>query len=145
VKKVSGNEKKIGFEGWFSLSIPEEWEYEMDEDVLNIYNDKNGRGALQITFFKRKEIDESLRGTAENHLNRFIRQFKIEIIEDTYKVIEAPKLTIANVSGRDETDFIKVWTVVNQQKMLLITYISPSKTKELAVAENIVYSIEFET
>ncbi len=141
---MSINEKRINFEGWFSLSMPELWEYEVNEDVLDIYDNVNGKGALQISFFKRKEIGESLRETAENHINRFIRQFNIEVAKNTYKVIETPEFTIANACGQDESDFIKLWTVVNEQKMLLITYTSPSKTRELSVAEDIVYSIEFD-
>lgn len=131
------------FEGWFSVTMPENWNYDIDEDILNIYSIDNAKGTIQVSFFHRKELEESLRKTAEKHLNRFVTQHNIKIEINTRKVIEAPCYTVANTSGEYDGEFIKVWTVVNEQKMLLITYISPKKTRELSTAENIVYSINF--
>lgn len=60
-------------------------------------------------------------------------------------LIEAPSLTVANASGEYDGEFIKVWTIVSDKKMLLATYISPNRTRELSTAEDIVYSINFDT
>jgi len=141
VKLVCANEKRINFDGLF-LNMPVNWAYHINKDGLNIYQDIFGKGALQISFFGSNESSEKLHETAKNHLNRFVSQFNIEAIETT--CVEAPKFAIASASGKDEADFLKVWTVVNEQKMLLVTYTSHSKNPELNVAENIVKSIEFE-
>lgn len=138
------NEKKYMFEGWFSICMPETWEYSVDEDILTICSTKNAKGTIQISFFHRKELEEGQRETAEKHLNRFLNQYDVSIENNTYKVIEAPSFTVANASGEYDGEFIKVWTVVNEKKMLLATYISPSKTRELSTAEDIIYSINFD-
>lgn len=133
------------FEGWFSICMPETWEYSIDEEILTICSTKNAKGTIQISFFHRKELEESLRETAERNLNRFLNQYDVTLEKNTYKVIEAPCHTVANASGEYDSEFIKVWTVVNKQKMLLVTYISPKKNRELSTAEDIVYSINFDT
>jgi hypothetical protein len=131
------------FEGWFTIVLPDTWKYENDDAVLNISSCKNPKGVIQISFFYNEETDEHLIETARRHLNRFIEQFKLIIDENSYKFIEAPNFTIANVSGISDEEFIKVWILVNNNKMLLISYISPQKTRELSIAEDIVYSINF--
>lgn len=139
------SEKKCIFEGWFSICIPETWEYSIEKDLLTIFSTKNAKGVIQISFFHRKELEESLKSTAENHLNRFLTQYNVLVDINTYKIIEAPNYTVAIASGEYEGEFIKVWTVVNEKKMLLVTYISPNKTRELSKADDIVYSISFDT
>ena len=139
------NEKKYMFEGWFSVCMPETWEYTIDEDMLTICSMKNAKGVLQVSFFHRNEMVESLRESAEKHLNKFLSQYDVVVENNTYKVIVAPNLTVANASGEYDSEFIKVWTIVNEDKMLLVTYISPNKTRELSTAEDIVYSINFDS
>ena len=143
VKNVPKNEKIYKFEGWFSLCMPETWEYTIDEDMLTICSTKNAKGVIQVSFFHRKEIEESLKETAGKHLNRFLSQNGVIVEKNTYKVIEAPNFTVANVAGEYDNEFIKIWTIVNEQKMLLVTYISPEKTRELSTVEDIIYSINF--
>lgn len=138
------NEKKYVFEDWFSICMPETWEYSTDEDILTICSTKNAKGTIQISFFHRKELEESLTETAEKHLNRFLNQYDVLIEKNTYKVIETPSFIVANASGEYDGEFIKVWTVVNEKKMLLATYISPNKTRELSTVEDIIYSISFD-
>lgn len=86
-----------------------------------------------------------MKSIAENHLNRFLTQYNVLVDINSYKIIEAPNYTVAIASGEYDGEFIKVWTVVNEKKMLLVTYISPNKTRELSKAEDIVYSISFDT
>jgi hypothetical protein len=142
---VSKNEKKYVFKGWFAISMPETWEYTIEEDMLSICSINNAKGVIQASFFHRKDKEESLKETAEKHLNRFLSQYDVVVEKNTYKVIEAPSFTVANASGEYDGEFIKVWIIVNEQKMLIVTYISPKKTRELSIAEDIVYSINFDT
>lgn len=131
------------FENMFSIILPDIWSCEVDESIFNCFSNVNPIGALQISFFRIEE-NENLEELAKNHLDRFVNQFNIDIDIDTYKVIEAPYYTIANTSGISEGDFIKIWVINNNEKMLLITYNSIEKTKELDIVDNIVYSINFE-
>ena len=140
---MSKKQKDFIFEDWFTITIPDTWEYAIEEDLLTICKTYNGKGVIQTSFFGRDDSEESLQETAENHLNRFLNQYDVTVEDGTYKIIEAPGYTIANASGECDEEFIKVWVFVNKEKMLLVTYISSIKTRELSTAENIVYSIQF--
>ena len=131
------------FDGWFSINIPQNWKYETSSDLLSIYPMNAGKGAVQISFFRRTEADKSSAEIANHHLDRFINQYEIEVDIYSRKIIEAPCYIVANVAGTYQSDYIKVWTIVNQDKMLLITYICNKKTRELNTVENIIYSINF--
>jgi hypothetical protein len=137
------DEKKYIFDGWFSINIPEEWEYSVDEDLLTIYSKENAQGVIQISFFHRKMGKESIRSIAEKHLNKFLTQYNVSTDINDCKVIESPNHTVATTCGECEEEFIKVWTIINEKKMLLVTYLNPNKTKELSKAEEIVDSIIF--
>lgn len=132
------------FKGWFSINIPESWEHSIDKDLLSISSIENASGTIQISFFHRKDLNKSLKGIAEEHLNQFLRQYNIDIKKNTYKITETQNYTIANASGLYDSNFIEIWTIVNEKKMLLVTYISPQKTKELLIAREIINSIVFE-
>lgn len=133
----------ITFENWFTLALPETWEYQTEDDLITICKSHNGNGVIQISGFYRTDRKEPLQDTAEYHLNHFINQFNVKIEDYSYKIMDLPRYTIANASGICEDDFIKIWVFVNEEKMLLVTYISPKKTKELSIAEEIIYSIQF--
>jgi len=140
---MSNKEQIIIFENWFTIALPETWDYTTEDDLITICKSYNGNGVIQISCFYRTDRNESLQDTAEFHLNRFINQFNVVIEDNSYEIIEVPGYTIANASGICEDDFIKVWVIVNEEKMLLVTYISSKKTKELSIAEDIIYSIQF--
>ena len=130
------------FDGWFSITLPGEWGYHNDEEVLNIYSNKNALGVIQISFFHKDDSQDIIK-IANDQLDRFINQYRINIDIITRKILEAPSYTVANASGEYDGDFIKIWVLVNELKMLLITYISPKKSREISKVEDIIYSINF--
>lgn len=136
----NGNIYRFG--DWFSITLPNKWEFEFEEEILNIYSIVNPKGVLQISFY-RNHNNDALEDIAKNKLDNFIQQFLIEINNNTYKIIETPSFVIANVSGKNNNDYIKVWIIVNEDKLLLITYNSATKTRELSKVDDIVYSIDF--
>ena len=130
------------FDGWFSITLPGEWGYHNDEEVLNIYSNKNAFGVIQISFFHKDDSQDIIK-IANDQLDRFIAQYRINIDIITRKILEAPSYTVAIASGEYNGDFIKIWVLVNELKMLLITYISPKKSREISKVEDIIYSINF--
>lgn len=140
---MSNNVKYI-FDDWFSILLPDDWTYEENEYTISIYNTKNPKGAIQISLYDRTDPGIPRSKLVKDELERFLNQFDVRFDVNTKKVIDAPNFTLANASGICDGDFIKVWTIVNDKKFLLITYNSPKKTRELSTVDNIIYSISFE-
>lgn len=139
------DKKSYMFDEWFMLSIPEVWEYEIDEDILNVYSNENPEGAIQISFFHNKDEERDLKRMAEKHLNSFIKQSEISVDKGDCNMIEDTESVTFSVSGTfSDGDFVKSWVMVDLKRLLIITYISERKTKELKIAEDIVSSIKFD-
>lgn len=127
---VKYSEKLISFEGWFSIVMPEAWEYGEDGDVINIYSTSdNAKGVIQISLFDRTNFEKTSKEIVDINLKNFINRNQIDIDINTYKIIEGPNMVFANVCGIMKDNFIKVWTLANNKKMLLVTYISKKKIK----------------
>jgi len=134
----------IKFSGWISIDLPESWEYDTEEDIINIYSQKKPKGVLQLSFYTRKDKNESEENIAVSHLNSFIKQFNIISNELDLSIIETPSHTIAGIIGSVDGAFIKLWVLVNFEKMIIGTYNSDKKTSELSTVDDIMYSINFE-
>ena len=139
---MSLKENTYVFQDWFSLDLPENWEFEREEQILNIYSTVKPKGVLQISFFINEEKG-SLDDVAKLHLDNFISQFEIEIDINTYTTIESPDFVVATVCGSHKNSFIKIWIIVNSEKLLLVTYNSTKKSRELSKVDDIVYSVDF--
>jgi len=114
--------------------------------IIHIYSTVNPEGAIQISVYRLIEAEEKISRDkiAEHHLITFIEQNGI--VKNTNTVIEGPDKTIAIADGTLDGDFIKIWALVDQTctRLLIITYISEKKSRELSKVGDIVYSIFFD-
>jgi len=114
--------------------------------IIHIYSTVNPEGAIQISVYRLTEAEEKISRDkiAEHHLITFIEQNGI--VKNTNTVIEGPDKTIAIADGTLDGDFIKIWALVDQTctRLLIITYISEKKSRELSKVGDIVYSIFFD-
>jgi hypothetical protein len=132
------------FDGWFTMDLPENWEYESDDEaaVLNVYSTEDPQGALQISMYKNK-TDVEREELVTDLLERFLVQFNVEVDSNTKMVIQRDDYTIATAYGISNGRFLKVWCLTDGTRSLLITYNSRKKTREVNIADDIVYGIRF--
>jgi hypothetical protein len=137
------------FEDWITVFLPKEWIVEIDEeeeDLLNIYSEVNPKGVMQISFFTKSNNLIDNYELALHHLDDFISQFNVDIDKDkdTYMTLQANDIVYALTNGIMDNRFIKIWVIVDDRRMLLATYISEKKTRELNIVDDIIYGIEFD-
>ena len=139
------------FEDWITVFLPKEWIVEVDEeeeDLLNIYSEVNPKGVMQISFFTKSNNLIDNYELALQHLDDFISQFNVDIDKDkdkdTYMTLQANDIVYALTNGIMDNRFIKIWVIVDDRRMLLATYISEKKTRELNIVDDIIYGIEFD-
>jgi hypothetical protein len=130
------------FDDWITIDLPETWVYKRDEGILNIYSTLNPKGAVQISFYT-VEIDMTREEIAEDFLQRFIEQFFIKVDINTKMILERNEYTISTATGDSDGRFIKVWCLVEGPRVLLITYNSSKKTRELSTVDDFIYGIKF--
>ncbi|WII35282.1 hypothetical protein [Paenibacillus thiaminolyticus] len=133
---------QYSFDGWMTLELPTTWEYEQDDDVINIFSSVNPKGALQISFYN-VDVDSSREELVDDFLQKFIDNYTIDVDVNTKMILERDDYTIAVCAGYCDGRFIKVWCLAEDKRLLLITYNSQKKNREVSTANDIVYSIRF--
>jgi hypothetical protein len=134
--------KQFNFDGWITLELPETWKYEQDEDVISVYSSINPKGALQISFYN-VDVDLGREELAEDFLQKFIDKYTIDVELNTKMILERDDYTISVCTGYTDGRFIKVWCLVESKRLLLITYNSTKKNREVSTADDIVFGIRF--
>jgi|GEM_PF-1504344 hypothetical protein len=133
------------FQGGFTVFLLKDWTIEEENDLINVYSEVKPKGVLQISLYKKNnkyEVNDD--ELALQHLDRFIDQFNVIIDKNTYKILETDDVIIATTEGVVENRFINIWVIVDEKRMVLATYNSKEKTKELSIVEDIIYGIEFD-
>lgn len=133
---------QYNFDGWITLELPETWEYAQDDDVINIYSSVNPKGALQISFYK-IDVDVSREELAEDFLQKFIDKYTVDVDVNTRMILERDDYTISVCAGNCDSRFIKIWCVAENKRLLLVTYNSQKKNREVSTADDIVFGIKF--
>lgn len=134
--------KQCNFDGWITLELPETWEYEQDNDVINVFSTVNPKGALQISFYN-VNVDISREELAEDFLQKFIDKYAINVDINTRMILERDDYTISVCAGHCDGRYIKVWCLVENMRLLLVTYNSQNKNREISTADDIVFGIRF--
>jgi hypothetical protein len=143
--KEQNNIIPYNFDGWFTIFLPEGWMVEQEEDLLNVYSKVNPKGVLQFSLYKKNKDNQCNNDElALQYLNNFIAQFNVIIDENTHMLLETDDFIIATTTGLRENRFLKIWVIVEETRVLLLTYNSLKKTRELSVVDDIVFGIEFD-
>lgn len=126
-----------------SILLPEKWEIYEDEELFNIHSKVNPKGVIQVSIYKRINFEISLDEIAQDYCDRFIDQFSINVDINTKMLLKTDNYTISQATGTGDGRFVKVWCFAEKRKVLLVTYNSDKKTREVSSVDNIVYSIQF--
>ena len=133
----------LNHNNYINYELPMNWCAEENGDSLFIYN-PNGNGAMTLSFYNMLEVMETLDEQISIMAKKFIEQNKIVI--HTPLIIYGSKETKTTLYGTGTTPdnwFIKLWIIAKQPKIVLITYQSEKKSKEVKKCDSIVESMEF--
>jgi hypothetical protein len=126
-----------------SFVIPNNWEYEDNNDSISIY-DPEGVGAITISTYSILKIDCSLAEYISQMAVKFINENKIKIDGNFIVDTTNPNYYILNGKGIDtEGWFVKLWIMAKELKIFVITYHSQKKSaSELKTVNQIIESIK---
>jgi hypothetical protein len=112
----------ISPEAWFSLSYPDDWEFENEENCTS-FSKRNGVGALQLSAY----MADSTQSARENLLE-YIADEGIEA-EVTSTSITNIEVATAEFSNRGF--HTRLWFISSGLCLVLVTYISDPQYKEV--------------
>lgn len=122
---------------WWSISLPDEWIAEHDEDAIIIY-DEDDVGTIQITDLKREEGEASQQDLLE---------LAQELIEQGVKYTSASMGDFVGIRFEYEEDgvFVIEWFLRCEDLVLLVSYDCDldNKAMDVGMVEDILDTLEF--
>lgn len=122
---------------WWSISLPDEWIAEHDEDAIIIY-DEDDVGTIQITDLKREEGEASQDDLLE---------LAEELIEQGVKYASASMGDFVGIRFEYEEDgvFVIEWFLRCEDLVLLVSYDCDldNKAMDVGMVEDILDTLEF--
>lgn len=139
-KKAGG--KRLNHNGYLDYEIPLHWIAEEDGDTLTVY-DPDGEGAMTASFYNMladRSIDEQITVMAK----KFTEQNAITVDKSMFFIHDGEEKTVLCAAGITQDKwFVKLWVAVKKPKIVMITYQSQKKTKEIEICDAIVESMHF--
>jgi hypothetical protein len=101
--------------GWYSLTYPETWKFEIEDDCTTFYKKVDGIGALQISAYE-TDVPQS----AKINLREYLDDENIGAKIKNYFTESGQE--IAFCSYRHNSLFTEVWLATKGNHLLFITY-----------------------
>lgn len=143
----------VEFEDLFSVLIPKNWEYDVndEEGIVGFSDFEKGYGIMECSFIKRVDSKEPLTGEEViDHAVFFAKDLGVDLKAEDIKVYEQEgslvsifETTLYDEEGKEYS--WKVWHIVGTDKVGAITYVCESEDwgKEDLIVEEIVKSFKW--
>jgi len=116
----------VTWSGWCSLEIPEGWANEDRPDVVSIFREQDGVGALQLSFARRARPEsptaEAVKAIAESYAVQrgwHLRDASIRLTT----VDGSPCAEFEHVESNDEGAYWHVWHILDSTRLVFVTYV----------------------
>lgn len=143
----------VEFEELFSVLIPKNWEYDIndEEGIVGLSDFENGFGIMECSFIKRIDSNEPLTGEeAVDHAMSFAKDLGVDLKGSDIELGEVDGSIMSSFEttlfDEDGTEFSwKVWHIVGVDKVGAITYVCEKEDwgKENLIIEEIVKSFKW--
>lgn len=145
---MNKNHNSIVWEGWCSVEIPEDWTWSQEDGLINIFNESEGVGVMQISFAKRQRSDKPNNEEAVRLSHSFAESQSWKVDARLIRVNrfdESFMSTMAYCSVEEESTSWKVWHIVEDTRVACITYNSTEgdKNSEADAVDAIVNSFKW--
>ena len=114
---------RVSWSGWFSLEVPDAWEFSEADGVITICDPINGCGALQASIAHcEKRGSRHLEAEAVELARDYAAQRNTTVSPSQVKVIRRGETAISQIAFAVEDDLFVVWHVIDAKRVVFITY-----------------------
>lgn len=147
--KFGKKTEKVCWENLFSLEIPKSWSVYEEDNLISLYDESNGVGALQISFVKREKPEAPTATEAMELAVDYAKQRDWEVSHDSLCTLNingspASKLWALD-DDNDGLNYWVVWHVMGTERAAFITYncLNTDKSIESKTCDLIVSSFHW--
>lgn len=116
----------VTWPGWCSLEIPEGWTYEDRLDLVSIFREEDGVGALQLSFARRERPEPPTSDTAIALAQAYAVQRGWRVLDKAMRVIVVdgcPCVEFDHVQANGENTYWQVWHILDHSRLAFVTYV----------------------
>jgi len=135
---------RIHHRDYLTYDLPEKWCAEEMDDSIVIY-DPRGKGAMTVSFFSVTEEKQMLENRVCVMAKSFLEQNRIKT--DGSLIVsrsDSGKITLYGTGVTPENGFVKLWITAQYPRVVLATYNSRKKSREVKKFDTLVDSMEFQ-
>ena len=127
---------------YVKYEIPNDWSVEEENNTTSIYYNY-GEGALTISYYtsikNKDELEEQIANMAKDFIDRNSVRLRNSLVLGCLN----NNMYIYSEGHTNDNWYIKIWVIASYPNILLISYQSENKTKEIKTIEKIVDSFCF--
>ncbi|MFO0701654.1 MAG: hypothetical protein U0236_20720 [Nitrospira sp.] len=117
--------KTITWERWCSIEIPDDWTWSQEDNVISVFNESQGVGALQISFANRllphKPTNEEAVKLSLSYAGDQDWPVGAEMVQVS-RVDESVMATMTHCRFGEEITSWRVWHIIEKTRVACITY-----------------------
>ncbi len=115
---------------FYELSVPDDWDYLEEDNLVSFYNQNNGVGSLQISSYR---ISEEYKMNLKQELAEFVAERLSVNFNGVLPKIEGNSNFTSFKGSLEDGTYWEYYMLFNNQKLLLLTYncnLNDSHTEE---------------
>lgn len=125
------------------INIPNNWFTEQNSETISIF-DPNGKGAVTLSFTTANNDFEFSAEYMRKNFDENIARGKIKLEKSVEVDMKNPQRVILTGMGKNEDNWlIKFYLLSNSKTMVLVTYYTLEKTKEIKIVDKMIDTINF--
>ena len=126
-----------------TFEVPDDWVVEDEDGIRSIFNE-DGEGAITMSFYRIVKLEATIEKQIKDMALKYIHDANIKVEKEPEIVISNIEKSVICTMGKAlDGWFVKLWVVASFPTIIVITYWSEEKTKELDIVDKIVESFKF--
>jgi hypothetical protein len=126
---------RVHWNEWASLDLPSGWVHEDAPDLISIFREAGGVGAIQMSFARRKRPGDPTTEEAIELARQFAEQRGWNLGRREVARAEIDSSPTAVFSYTNDDSFWKVWHILDPERAAFLTYVSSSGDADEEAAE----------
>ena len=126
-----------------TFEVPDDWVVEDEDGIRSIFNE-DGEGAITVSIYRIEKLEENIEKKIKDMAVECITNNNIKIEKKVEVIAFNEQEAVVYARGKAPDGwFVKLWVVASFPTVIVITYWSEEKTKELDIVDKIVESFKF--
>lgn len=130
-------DRRVVWEGWFSVEIPPDWTYTEQDGVISVFEPRKGVGGIQISLARRKKQENPSIDEAVDLAKSFAasRGWMIDDHQIIVRTISKSPAAELKYVEKAQKAFWQVWHILNYSRLAFLTYTCQDEDRDVELSD----------